>query len=205
MPNDSPIESDRCEVNDLVGRIAPTIREELTSVFQRHRLGAVLTGVLPPSAMMRTRARLLRATGWKLGWGTVFAATPRLIGAGRLLDGLQVGQQVFVNIGAIWELNDRITIGDGVAIGPDVMMLTSSHHIGPSDHRAADLYTAPIVLGDGVWIGARSLVLPGVHIGSGALIAAHTVVRHDVPANSLFAGNPGRVVRMLDDDDHPAA
>ncbi|MGB3736768.1 MAG: DapH/DapD/GlmU-related protein [Ilumatobacter sp.] len=149
--------------------------------------------------MARTRTQILRWSGWNIGRGTVLAEAPRLIGSGPLLQRLDVGADVFVNVGNVWELSDNVSIGDRVAIGQAVMLLTSSHRIGSRMRRADELFTAPVVIGNGVWIGARSTVLPGVHIGEGALVAANTVVRHDVPANVLFAGNPGSVIRSLDE------
>ena len=190
-------------MDDLPSRVVGAIRQDLTGVLRRHRIGSVLTSVLPPTAMMRTRAAVLRCAGWNVGRGSAFAETPRLIGSGRLLQSLEVGEEVFVNIGAVWELSDSISIGHRVAIGHDVMLLTSSHRIGSPARRADELFTGAITVGDGTWIGARSTVLPGVHIGAGALVAANTVVREDVPADALYAGNPGRVVRSLGDGNRP--
>lgn len=57
-----------------------------------------------------------------------------------------------------------------------------------------------VVIEDNVWIGERSTILKGVHIGKGAIVASHTVVVKDVPPLSLVAGNPGRVVKQLEKD-----
>ena len=57
---------------------------------------------------------------------------------------------------------------------------------------------APITIGDGCWIGARAIILPGVTLGRRVLVAAGAVVTRDVPDDSLVAGNPARVVRSLE-------
>jgi acetyltransferase-like isoleucine patch superfamily enzyme len=57
---------------------------------------------------------------------------------------------------------------------------------------------APVVIGDGTWVGARAMVLPGVTIGRRVVVAAGSVVTRDVPDDVLVAGNPARVVRPLD-------
>lgn len=56
----------------------------------------------------------------------------------------------------------------------------------------------PVTLEDGVWVGARVIILPGVTIGQGAIIGAGSVVTRDVPARTIAAGNPARIIRTLD-------
>ena len=65
-------------------------------------------------------------------------------------------------------------------------------------HRCGPRVFAPIHIGDGVWIGARSIVLPGITIADGAVIGAGSVVTRDVPANTVVAGAPARLIRKLD-------
>ncbi|MDY7540915.1 DapH/DapD/GlmU-related protein [Cryobacterium sp. 5B3] len=64
--------------------------------------------------------------------------------------------------------------------------------------RAAESISSKIVIGDGAWIGAGTIVLPGVAIGKGAVVAAGSTVTHDVLPNTLVAGVPARLVRQLD-------
>jgi maltose O-acetyltransferase len=92
-----------------------------------------------------------------------------------------------------------VTIGRDVMIGPDVILLTRNHRFdrldvpmrlqGWGDER-------PIHIGDDIWIGARVVVLPGVTVGSGAIIAAGAVVTSDVSPFAIVGGNPARVLRM---------
>ena len=117
---------------------------------------------------------------------------PLLYGRGDLLGLLTIGGSTVVNIGCVFELNETVTIGDHVSIGHEVLFLTTSHRIGGRERCAGRLVSAPITVGDGAWIGARSIVLPGVDIGAGAVIAAGSVVQQDVPAQSLVGGAPAK-------------
>lgn len=124
----------------------------------------------------------------------MFAGVPRWSGSGPIRSRLSVGSGCWINIGCHFELNDTISIDDGVAIGHDVLILTSTHKLGRNTRRAGELVTGPVVIGPGAWIGARSVILPGVEIGAGAVVSAGSVVNAEVPANTVVAGAPASVV-----------
>ena len=145
----------------------------------------------------RLRVRILRACGFKIGPRTVMVGTPTFTGAEDMYENLTIGADNWFNIECVFDLAASITIGSGVAVGHQVMILTSSHHIGAREKRAATWYAKPVVIGDGVWLGARCIIMPGVTVGNGAIIAAGAVVNRDVPDNAMVAGVPGRVVKML--------
>jgi len=90
------------------------------------------------------------------------------------------------------ECRDSIHIGAGAAIANDVSIRDTDSHTLTGATRPM---TEPVVIGQHVWIGARVVVLKGVHIGDGAVIAAGSVVTRDVPAGCLAAGVPARVVK----------
>ena len=119
---------------------------------------------------------------------------PHIYGGDHLLDKLSIGRDTVVNIGCVFELNDRVTVGERVSIGHEVYFLTTSHHMGGRRRRAGRLVVAPITVGDGAWIGARATVLPGVTIGAGSVVSAGSVVQQDVVPNSLVGGVPARVI-----------
>lgn len=85
-----------------------------------------------------------------------------------------------------------ITIGDNVAISKGVIIRDSDNHVL---NGKVDRTTAPIVIGNHVWIGLRAIILKGVTIGDGAVIAAGAVVTRDVPPKSLVAGVPAKVIK----------
>jgi acetyltransferase-like isoleucine patch superfamily enzyme len=98
----------------------------------------------------------------------------------------------FINNGAKISCFTGISIGEDAHIGPDAVVMDSdSHAIAPSTRPVA----APIEIGDHVWIGARAMILKGVTIGEGAVIAAASVVTKDVAPGTLVAGSPARYVR----------
>ena len=90
----------------------------------------------------------------------------------------------------------EIRIGNNCLIGPDVGLYTAGHRLEP-ESRSADVYGLPITIGNDVWIGGHSTILPGVTIGDGAIIAAGSVVTKDVPPRSLVAGNPAKVKKQI--------
>jgi acetyltransferase-like isoleucine patch superfamily enzyme len=98
-----------------------------------------------------------------------------------------------------------VKIGERVMVGSHTAISTVTH-----DHRVEDMFnslvTAPIVLEDNVWVGTHAVILPGVTIGRGAVVAAGCVVTKDVPARAIVAGVPGRIVsHRPDGGDAPQA
>lgn len=90
----------------------------------------------------------------------------------------------------------EIRIGDNCLIGPDVGIYTAGHRLEP-EGRILDVYGLPITIGNDVWIGGHSTILPGVIISDGAVIAAGSVVTKDVPARTLVVGNPAIIKKQI--------
>jgi acetyltransferase-like isoleucine patch superfamily enzyme len=85
-----------------------------------------------------------------------------------------------------------ITIGHNLRMGPGVGLISANHD--PNDYDRWP-ESPPICIGDNVWIGMNSVVLPGVQIGDNVVIAANSVVTKDIPSNSIAGGNPCRAIR----------
>ena len=107
-----------------------------------------------------------------------------------------IGANVFINQGCHFMDMGGITIGDDVMIGPKVNLISAGHPLSPSERRNG-IVAKPIIIGNNVWIGAAATILAGVTIGENAVIAAGAVVSRDVPADTLAAGVPARVLRHL--------
>jgi acetyltransferase-like isoleucine patch superfamily enzyme len=122
---------------------------------------------------------------------------PVLTGGTGLEHRLHVGQDCWFNAGCRLDLSDTITIGDRAALGHEVLIMTSSHELGDQARRAGPLYTRPVSIGAGAWLGARCMILPGVTIGEGAVVAAGALVNRDVPPNTLVGGVPARMLKVL--------
>lgn len=88
-------------------------------------------------------------------------------------------------------------IGDHVALGPFVRLVTDTHQVGSARRRAGKATVEPIVIGDGAWIGAGTIILPGVTIGPGTIVGAGSVVTKDLPANCKAYGVPAKVIGIL--------
>jgi len=106
-----------------------------------------------------------------------------------------LGEKVFFNFNCVVLDVCRVTIGDRTLIAPNVQLYTATH---PMDHkvRASGLELGkPITIGSDVWIGGSVVICPGVTIGDRAIIGAGSVVTKDIPADTIAAGNPCRVIR----------
>lgn len=108
-----------------------------------------------------------------------------------------IGTGSFVSFYGLFDCSAPITIGSRCSVGPRVSFLTSSHEIGERVQRAGSATSSPIVVGDGTWIGANVVILPGVSIGPGCVVGAGSVVVSDCDADGLYAGIPARRVRDL--------
>jgi acetyltransferase-like isoleucine patch superfamily enzyme len=110
---------------------------------------------------------------------------------------VSVGAGSFVNYGCRFNTSSPVVIGERCNIGMDVAFVTDTHEPGTHGRRAGANTSAPIFVGDGVWIGARATVLPGVTIHDGAIIAAGAVVTKDCVADGLYGGVPATQIRQL--------
>ena len=109
---------------------------------------------------------------------------------------LSIGDNSGVGVNSL--LSSHITIGNDVMMGPECMMFTSNHGMNRTDipmWRQESSAPRPIVIGNDVWIGARVIILPGVHVGDGSVIGAGSVVTKDVEPFSIVAGNPAKLIR----------
>ncbi len=139
----------------------------------------------------RVRALLAELTGSPIA-DTVAVFPPLYSDFGK---NIRLGERVFINSGCRFQDQGGVTIGDDCLIGHNTVFASLNHDLDPA--RRADMIPAPIVVGRNVWIGSNSTILSGVTIGENAVVAAASVVTKDVPANSVVAGSPARVVRTI--------
>lgn len=116
-------------------------------------------------------------------------------------DNLWLGDNFYANTNFVVLDVGKITIGDNAQIGPNVTITTAGHPVHPQARNSHYEYGIPIEIGNNVWIGANSTILPGVKIGDNVTIGAGSVVNKDIPANVIAAGCPCRVIREITDED----
>ena len=121
---------------------------------------------------------------------------------------IYIGNNVSINTNCTFVDCNKITIGDNVLVASNVQLYTSAHPVELSERLTPGFtpgsseyfcrtYALPITIGSGCWIGGGVIILPGVTIGDGSVIGAGSVVNKDIPANSLAAGNPCRIIRNI--------
>ena len=114
---------------------------------------------------------------------------------------VHIGDRFFSNFNCTFLDVAEIRIGNDVLFGPNVAIYTAGHPVHPDTRARGYEYGAPVVIGDGVWIGGSVVVCPGVTIGARSVIGAGSVVTHDIPAGVIAAGNPCRVIRPIIEQD----
>lgn len=113
---------------------------------------------------------------------------------------IKIGRRSFINTGCFFENGlAPVEIGNGCEIAMEVMFCTATHKPGDEHSRSGVAIGLPIRVEDGCWIGTRAVILPGVAIKHGCIIAAGAVVARDCEPNGLYAGVPARRIKDLPD------
>lgn len=112
-----------------------------------------------------------------------------------------VGRNFFANYNCCFLDVGKITFGDNCLLGPNVCISTAGHPVHPAARNTLYEYGIDITIGNSVWIGANAVICPGVTIGDCCVIGAGSVVTRDIPAWSVAAGNPCRVLRRITEAD----
>ena len=111
---------------------------------------------------------------------------------------IHIGDHVYLNFLCTILDNNEVRIGNHVMIGPVVQIYTAAHPLQAETRNQGWEVAKPIVIEDNVWIGGGAILLPGVRIGRNAVVGAGAVVSRSVPANTVAAGNPARVIREIE-------
>lgn len=109
---------------------------------------------------------------------------------------IELGERVFFKFNCVVLDVCRITIGSFSLFGPAVQIYTPMHPFNAQLRRKEE-FGKPVAIGNDVWVGGGAIILPGVRIGSRAVIGAGSVVTRDIPAQVFAAGNPCRVIREI--------
>jgi carbonic anhydrase/acetyltransferase-like protein (isoleucine patch superfamily) len=169
--------------------------------YLRRRLGLLLVRAGHPKVSFGPRCDVRSGAHF-----TVARAATVIIGSGCVLDHgftleatgrLTVGDRTVFGHHCTVAADDRVAIGRECLIGELVSIRDHDHAFDRADLPILDQgrRSAPVVIGDDVWIGAKATITAGVTIGDGAVVGAHAVVTHDLPAGCIAVGVPARVVK----------
>lgn len=111
------------------------------------------------------------------------------------------GNNVYANFNLTLVDDTDIFVGDSVMFGPNVTIATAGHPVDPELRRQVAQFNIPVHIGNNVWIGAGSVILPGINIGENSVIGAGSVVTKDIPDNVVAVGNPCHILRKISDRD----
>ena len=114
---------------------------------------------------------------------------------------IKVGKNFFANYNCCILDVGKVTFGDNCLLAPNVAIYTAGHPIHPDARNSLYEYGIDVTIGNSVWIGGNVVIMPGVTIGDCCVIGAGSVVTKDIPAWSIAAGNPARVIRKITEED----
>jgi len=149
--------------------------------------------ILPDTRLYGLKTFLLRIRGFDIGRNVRVVSSVKL-----KLKMLSVGDNSFIGHDTLIEGgNAYVRIGKNVDIAPRCVIVTGTHEIGVSKHRAGIGKSEDVMIGDGTWIGAHSTILGGTSIGQGCIIGAGSLVHGNIDDNCLVAGVPAKFIRGL--------
>ncbi len=114
---------------------------------------------------------------------------------------IEIGKNFFANYNCTILDVSKVTIGDNVMFAPNVSIYTASHPIHFENRNSGYEFGAEVVIGNNVWIGGNSVVLPGVTVGDNVVIGAGSVVTKNFPENCVIGGNPAKIIRKITEED----
>jgi len=153
------------QVDKLVG----LLRTETWGLHPRLHAVNLAASLLPRRGSGEKRARILTLAGFRIGKGTEINGVPRISGRAGLLDRLDIGEGCSIDVDCVLDLEEHITMGNRVTLGPGVMVLTSTHEMAGADHRA----------------------------GEGVVVEPGSVVNKDVAPNTRVGGIPATPLEVL--------
>ena len=111
------------------------------------------------------------------------------------------GKNIYANFNLTLVDDTHIYVGDCTMFGPNVTIATAGHPILPVLREQAYQYNAPVRIGRNCWIGAGSIIVPGVTIGDDVVVGAGSIVTKDIPSHVVAVGNPCKVLRKINEHD----
>lgn len=114
---------------------------------------------------------------------------------------ISIGDDVYINFGCVILDCGQVKIGNQVLIGPNVGIYDANHALDAEERMDGALLPGKVTIGNRVWIGGGTIILPNVTIGDDTVIGAGSIVTHDIPSGVVAVGNPCHVLREITDKD----
>ena len=161
-------------------------------------LAHALVRPLPEDMAGRWRRLIYRAAGISIGSKTIIRGVLHLRGGRKAVHNLTIGHDCLIYPPSSIDCCASVRVGNNVTFGPGVIIITGTHELSDPCRRAGVLLPRPVVIEDGVWLCLGAMILPGVTVGKGSVVAAGAVVTKDVPPHTLVGGNPAKILRTLE-------
>jgi acetyltransferase-like isoleucine patch superfamily enzyme len=174
-------------VGSVIASVLRMTRDDLVTALRYYYLVRFAGARLVPRPM---RYGLYRMAGMRLQLNSI---APGLF-VGGPASNLTIGPGTSINVDCFFDCLAKVTFGSGVMVGMGVTIVTSDHPIGPDGRPQGVPVGREVVIEDRAWLGARSMVLPGVTVGEGAIVSAGSVVTRDCRPFAIYAGVPARLV-----------
>lgn len=145
-------------------------------------------GLKHNSIFNKIRTYIIKLSGVKVGVGSYFYPGVTIVKP----ENLNIGNDTFLNYNCLISCYDKVHIGSRVSISYNVKIITETHDYEDKNFQAE---IRPVIIEDNVWIGAGTIILPGVTIGEGSVVAAGSVVKNDIPAWSIAGGVPAKIIK----------
>lgn len=152
--------------------------------------------LLPSTRCYKLKSKLLKMTGFDVAKSARIVSSVKFLG----IENIAIGEDTFIGHETliIGSNKSSVQIGSHCDISSRVTIVTGTHEIDvEGNHIAGKGFGKDIIIKDGVWIGINATILPGVTIGKKAIVAAGSVVIHDVASYSMVAGNPAQLKKQL--------
>lgn len=114
---------------------------------------------------------------------------------------IEVGENFFANYNLVILDVGKVKIGKNAQFAPNVAIYTAGHPVHPDSRNSGYEYGIDVTIGDNVWLGGNTVVMPGVHIGNNVVIGGGSVVTKDIQDDVIAVGNPCHVLRKITEDD----
>ena len=146
-----------------------------------------------------TNPHFFKIKRWSLqSIGFVIGENTKIVGPVVCTGSLIIGRDCWIGANFTVRGNGTVILGDRIDVGPDVTFITGTHQTGTSEHRAGEGYNCTQTIGNGCWIGAKSIFVNNISIGAACIVAASACVCKTFPANLLIGGVPAKAIKSLE-------